>query len=269
MKNSQIRVCGRAAQTQGGTQTAALCLCLAFATAAGGFMNAGTKMLLKAEKITSTLSSLSFLLVPAVNITACLLLFLFVLALYTPIAYGLRRYFLLSAQSRNESAFACVGVFKGRNGLAALRLELALRLLSLVSLCFFLSPGALLLLGGIRLLFSSDVVILTAVITIAGSVMLLAVGLIFNCIVSQLLSAASYIAAGKPRISTGTVLKSSYTIMRGHCFNFLRFKLGFVLWFLSCVLIFPSFFVIPYYGHSCAVWMCEVVNLSKKIEELQ
>lgn len=265
MKNSQIRVCGRAAQTEGGKQSAVLCLCFASAAAASGFMNAGAQTLLKAEKITSVLSSVSFLLTPTVNILACLLPCILISVLCAPIVQGLRRYFLLSAQSRARSATECVKVFSGRRYFAAFRLEFTLKLINILSLGFFLLPGALLLWGGIRLLFSSGIGILTAVITLTGSALLIAAGFIFRSAVCQLWAATGYIAAGDPDISTRAALKSSYDIMRGHCLEFIRFKLGFTLWFLSCVLIFPALFVIPYYGHSCAVWMCETVNLSKKI----
>lgn len=268
MKNSQIRVCGRAAQTEGGRQAAVLCLCVAFAAVAGGFMNAGARTLLKAERITSALSSVSFALVPTVNIAACLLLSAIISALCAPMIQGLRRYFLLCAQSQPECISRCVKVFSGRRGLAAFRLEFTLKLINTLSLGFFLFPGAALLFGGIRLLFSSGTGILTAAVTFVGSVLLLTAGLIFNSTVCRLWAAAGYIAAGKPDIQIKSALKASCDIMKGHCLEFLRFRLGFALWFLSCVLIFPTLFVIPYYGHSCAVWMCETVNIGKKIKEI-
>ena len=72
MKDSQIRVCGRAAQTDSGAGGAVMFGCLAAAAVAGGFMTAGARLLLNASAVTSALSSVSKLLSPAVNAAACI-----------------------------------------------------------------------------------------------------------------------------------------------------------------------------------------------------
>ena len=57
MKDSQIRVCGRAAQTDSGAGGAVMFGCLAAAAVAGGFMTAGARLLLNASAVTCALSS--------------------------------------------------------------------------------------------------------------------------------------------------------------------------------------------------------------------
>ena len=78
------------------------------------------------------------------------------------------------------------------------------------------------------------------------------------------LAAAEYISAAEPDIPVRQALKKSREIMCGHCRAYARFKAGFALWFLSCALILPAFFVVPYYEQSCAVWMTETVKLGQK-----
>lgn len=90
-------------------------------------------------------------------------------------------------------------------------------------------------------------------------------GCIFCSGARQAWSAAEYILAADPDVSIKQALRQSRDIMRGHCRAFARFKAGFILWFLSCVLILPAFFVVPYYGQSCAVWMTETLDFKNKV----
>lgn len=101
MKDSQIRVCGRAAQTDSGAGGAVMFGCLAAAAVAGGFMTAGARLLLNASAVTSALSSVSRLLSPALNAAACLLLTLAVAALIAPPGQGMKRYYLLCALGKS------------------------------------------------------------------------------------------------------------------------------------------------------------------------
>lgn len=125
MKDSQIRVCGRAAQTDSGAGGAVMFGCLAAAAVAGGFMTAGARFLLNASAVTSALSSVSRLLSPALNAAACLLLTLAVAALIAPPGQGMKRYYLLCALGKSagrQSAsrhFAASGLSE-RSGCALL-----------------------------------------------------------------------------------------------------------------------------------------------------
>ena len=107
MKDSQIRVCGRAAQTDSGAGGAVMFGCLAAAAVAGGFMTAGARLLLNASAVTSALSSVSKLLSPAVNAAACILLTIAVSALIAPLRQGMKRYFLLGALGQKRRAAEC------------------------------------------------------------------------------------------------------------------------------------------------------------------
>lgn len=161
MKDSQIRVCGRAAQTDSGAGGAVMFGCLAAAAVAGGFMTAGARLLLNASAVTSALSSVSKLLSPAVNAAACILLTIAVSALIAPLRQGMRRYFLLGALRQKRRAAECTAAFRGKRAFSALRLHIALAALNLVLWIFFLLPGAALAAGGIYMLLSSTVGILT------------------------------------------------------------------------------------------------------------
>ena len=113
MKDSQIRVCGRAAQTDSGAGGAVMFGCLAAAAVAGGFMTAGARLLLNASAVTSALSSVSKLLSPAVNAAACILLTIAVSALIAPLRQGMKRYFLLGALRQKRRAAECTAAFRG------------------------------------------------------------------------------------------------------------------------------------------------------------
>jgi hypothetical protein len=264
MKDSQIRVCGRAAQTDSGAGGAVMFGCLAAAAVAGGFMTAGARLLLNASAVTSALSSVSRLLSPALNTAACLLLTLAVAALIAPPGQGMKRYYLLCALGKKRRASECVATFRGRRAFRALRLRIALAALNLALRIFFLLPGAALAAGGIYMLFSSSVGVATTAAVFAGSVLMLVTGCIFCSGTRQSLAAAEYISAAEPDIPVRQALKKSREIMCGHCRAYARFKAGFALWFLSCALILPAFFVVPYYEQSCAVWMTETVKLGQK-----
>lgn len=125
--------------------------------------------------------------------------------------------------------------------------------------------GAALAAGGIYMLLSSTVGILTIAAVLTGSILMLISGCIFCSGARQAWSAAEYILAADPDVSIKQALRQSRDIMRGHCRAFARFKAGFALWFLSCVLILPAFFVVPYYGQSCAVWMTETLDFKNKV----
>ena len=131
MKDSEIRVCGRAAQTDSGAGGAVIFGCLAAAAVAGGFMTAGARLLLNASAVTSALSSVSRLLSPALNAAACLLLTLAVAALIAPPGQGMKRYYLLCALGKKRRASECVALFRGRRAFRALRLRIALAALNL------------------------------------------------------------------------------------------------------------------------------------------
>ena len=137
--------------------------------------------------------------------------------------------------------------------------------MNLVLWIFFLLPGAALAAGGIYMLLSSTVGILTIAAVLTGSILMLISGCIFCSGARQAWSAAEYILAADPDVSIKQALRQSRDIMRGHCRAFARFKAGFALWFLSCVLILPAFFVVPYYGQSCAVWMTATPDFKNKV----
>lgn len=209
MKDSQIRVCGRAAQTDSGAGGAVMFGCLAAAAVAGGFMTAGARLLLNASAVTSALSSVSRLLSPALNAAACLLLTLAVAALIAPPGQGMKRYYLLCALGKKRRASECVAAFRGRRAFRALRLRIALAALNLALRIFFLLPGAALAAGGIYMLFSSSVGVATTAAVFAGSVLMLVTGCIFCSGTRQSLAAAEYISAAEPDIPVRQALKKA------------------------------------------------------------
>lgn len=200
MKDSQIRVCGRAAQTDSGAGGAVMFGCLAAAAVAGGFMTAGARLLLNASAVTSALSSVSKLLSPAVNAAACILLTIAVSALIAPLRQGMKRYFLLGALGQKRRAAECTVAFRGKRAFSALRLHIALAALNLVLWIFFLLPGAALAAGGIYMLLSSTVGILTIAAVLTGSIPYIGLHILL-------------------RRASGVVCGEVYSRRRSGCFN--------------------------------------------------
>ena len=62
-------------------------------------------------------------------------------------------------------------------------------------------------------------------------------------------------------------LKSSWRMMKGNMMKVIELILSFILWLISCVLIIPIFYVMPYMMVSeaiCAKWLIDLNNEQKQ-----
>lgn len=61
-------------------------------------------------------------------------------------------------------------------------------------------------------------------------------------------------------------LKVSYALMKGHMWEYILLHLSLIGWVISCILIVPLFFVIPYYSAIIPCWMDDLMKQNPRIK---
>lgn len=93
---------------------------------------------------------------------------------------------------------------------------------------------------------------------LAGAALLAAVGAIFYALSVQKYSKALFLLAAYPSLSVRDCIKLSSATGEKRAAEMLRFKLGFLPWWLACAAIFPLLFVVPYYKQSLTCYFKRV-----------
>lgn len=83
------------------------------------------------------------------------------------------------------------------------------------------------------------------------------IGIFFYFLSVQRYSKAMFFLVSYENLSAVDAIKESVRKTRGKCGEILRFKLGFLPWFLLCIAVVPALFVIPYYKQSIT---CRFLN---------
>ena len=89
-----------------------------------------------------------------------------------------------------------------------------------------------------------------AFIFFSGMTILAIAGFGFYLLYTQRYSKSMFFLACYKDFTVTEAISESIKRTKEKCADILFFKLGFAPWFLLCVLIFPAFFVIPYYKQS-------------------
>lgn len=130
-------------------------------------------------------------------------------------------------------------------------LWLLLKILHFLSFAAFALPSAAFFAGFYYCVVSDLSVYIAVVFALAGAVSLVA-ALIFSGIFMQKFALAMYFLTENPLMGAVGAMRESAARMAGYEKRLFFFKLGFIPWFLSCILILPIFYVAPYYMQSCA-----------------
>ena len=85
---------------------------------------------------------------------------------------------------------------------------------------------------------------------LAGAAVLAVFGAVFYAFSVQKYSKALFLLAAYPMLSVTDCIKLSMETGEKRAAEMLRFKLGFLPWWLACVAVFPLLFVVPYYKQS-------------------
>ena len=89
-----------------------------------------------------------------------------------------------------------------------------------------------------------------AFVFFSGMIILSIAGFGFYLLFTQRYSMSMFYLACYKDFTVTEAISESVKRTKEKCADILFFKLGFVPWFLLCALIFPAFFVIPYYKQS-------------------
>lgn len=125
-------------------------------------------------------------------------------------------------------------------------LELCLFFLKLLNWIVFLMPPAFLAASVYLRVRASTVSVASLAVNIAGIAVLLLMSLVFSGVSIQKYSKAVYYFAGNPHISVVDAIRMSADSTRGIQMRIFRFKLSFLPWMLSGILLLPLMFVLPY-----------------------
>ena len=94
------------------------------------------------------------------------------------------------------------------------------------------------------------------------SIALLVVGSFFAFVISQRYFMTPYIIMADNSITITEAVRKSTYLMNNICFKTAMFKLSFTGWFLSCIILAPVFYVLPYYKISCINFAKECTQVS-------
>ncbi len=89
-----------------------------------------------------------------------------------------------------------------------------------------------------------------AFVFFSGMLILALAGFGFYLVFIQRYSKAWFYLACYKDFTAADAIAESIRKTKGKCADILFFKLGFAPWFLLCILVFPAFYVIPYYKQS-------------------
>lgn len=130
-------------------------------------------------------------------------------------------------------------------------LWLSLKIINATALIVFLIPAGVF--GFVFYYLSvNDFSIYTVLAAAAGTVLSLLGGILFSWTFMQKFALSTYFITENPLMSALSAIHESSVYMAGNERKLMLHKLSFFPWLLSCVLIFPIFYVLPYYYQSCA-----------------
>lgn len=130
-------------------------------------------------------------------------------------------------------------------------LWLSLKIINAAVLIVFMIPTALFG-SAFYYLTVSDFSVYTVLAAAAGTLLSLIGGILFSWTFMQKFALSTYFLAENPLMSAWGAIKESTVYMTGNEKKLMLHKLSFLPWLLSCVLIFPALYVMPYYYQSCA-----------------
>ena len=98
---------------------------------------------------------------------------------------------------------------------------------------------------------------------ISGAVFLIT-GLLFFLVVTRRYLLAFYLFDESDKATASAVIRESERVMDGQMGRAAAFALSFAPWILSCVFLFPIFYVYPYYQQAHAVFARQALNLAPR-----
>ena len=205
--------------------------------------------------------------------TALMLVFLFSLLalaacvlLCAPLKAGRVAWFWRQSgrNGRHNGVGTLFSLFRpARRAMRAVALWLALLVRKLGWALLFCGPGVILLSVAWYKLVNGSEAILFLIPCVSGIVFLIT-GLLFYLVVTRRYLLAFYLFDESGKATASAVIRESTRVMDGQMGRAAAFALSFAPWILSCVFLFPIFYVYPYYQQAHAVFARQSLNLAPR-----
>ena len=239
---------------QYGRLSAILLISVVIVLLSNNFFLAGELLLshpLSAEKIKSFR-----LLFP---IVASLILSLLSSVAVMPLRYGKEIWFYENAKKNKLKVSKILFAYNIKYSFRSIKLCITLFFIKLTWSLFFLTPAVSLIIYLIYSLnngISGTMIFLLSI----GIALSLSAGVFFLSVMLQRYILVFILFHENSDISPIQAIRLSGKIMDDKCFRVFSLKAGFAPWFLLCLLIFPAFYVYPYYKISVALMANDILT---------
>jgi hypothetical protein len=217
-----------------------------------GALTAGANFYLRRPAIAAWLAAADARLPAAAQVALCVALLLLALRLLAPLRVGRAAWFLSPSLGVKRRAARVAFWLRPARARRALVYVFALGGLKLLWLGVYLAPGGFLLGGTLYTAARGQVQADLFAAVCVGSALMVLVGAGFYAVTAQRYFLVIPILACRPQTHLGEALKFSTIVMDGHCLRTLLFKLSFAPWVLSCLLLLPALWAVPYYNQARA-----------------
>lgn len=196
-----------------------------------------------------------------ISIVFALALFFFI----TPLKNGQAEWYWNLMDQKDTSVgdvFGWYGSFSLYGKSILLQLHILWRML-LWGIPVYAAPGALLavylwVLGGANTLLASAVLALSMLLFFCASIVWALLSLRYY--------PAVYLLVEDSTRKTNACVRTAARYSKGYFWEIFKFQISFLLWWLLCYLIFPAFYVMPYYNASSAVFARHIIYTQRAKE---
>ncbi|MCL1951934.1 MAG: hypothetical protein FWF60_03820 [Oscillospiraceae bacterium] len=189
-----------------------------------------------------------------------LLLALLAALLCAPLRVGREAWYFGGADGRKRSPARVLFWLQPRWALKAARFVLAVTCCKLLWAALYLLPGGFLLVGTLLQARAGDLSMALFLSAAIGGAALLALGLFFYAATVQRYALVLPVLAKQPRCRLRNAFALSAARTNGSCAALLRFRLGFLPWYLLSLPLLPLFFTAPYIAQCLACRHAELLN---------
>ena len=163
-----------------------------------------------------------------------------------PFKFGREIWFFENAKKTRLPVKNLFAFYSMKKSLNTIKFILFLQLKKMFVTFLFLLPS--LIIGGYIVYSLSEGIGKKMLISLfVSSVLLFLSGLFFSFVFVQRYFLAGYIFYENDRSRVKDIINLSVKVMENKCFETAFLKISFVGWFLLCLLVFPTFYVYPFY----------------------
>lgn len=206
----------------------------------------------------SRLSGIENLKIPFV-IAVSLIVCLISVPAVIPLKFGKEIWFFENAKKNRLKVRKIFAFYKRGSFFKSIRLTFTLFFTKLLFFLLFILPGAALS-GCLWYSLYRGISETMLILLCSGIALTLFCGLFFFFVFSQRYSLSYILFYENFSLKPREAIKLSCKITDDRCFELAKLKLSFFLWFLTCLLIIPAFYVYPYYKMTFAVKQVNILS---------